>query len=97
MAYFHPILLGLQAIVPLHLVEKLLAHCPHAGLQSCAACHLCMPCNSADAGRHLYTEIHLVTETAPTQKLKNIKTSVTLSREPRIYLYGSQLARDRYP
>ena len=50
MAYFRPILLGLQTIVPLHLVEKLLAHYPHADLQSCATRHIRVSCNGADAG-----------------------------------------------
>ena len=81
MAYFRPILLGLQTIVPLHLVEKLLAHYPHADLQPCATRHLCMPCNSVDAGRYLYTEIHLVAGITPTQKLKNIKTSATCNEK----------------
>ena len=66
MAYFRPILLGLQTIVPLHLVEKLLAHYPHADLQSCATRHIRVSCNGADAGRYLCSEIHFVTETIPT-------------------------------
>ena len=53
MAYFRPILLGLQTIVPLHLVEKLLAHYPHADLQSCATRHIRVSCNGADAGLSL--------------------------------------------
>ena len=67
MAYFRPILLGLQTIVPLHLVEKLLAHYPHADLQSCATRHIRVSCNGADAGRYLCSEIHFVTETIPTR------------------------------
>ena len=66
MAYFRPILLRLQTIVPLHLVEKLLAHYPHADLQSCATRHICMPRHGTNAGRYLCTEIHLVTTTIPT-------------------------------
>ena len=63
---FRPILLGLQTIVPLHLVEKLLAHYPHADLQSCATRHICMPRHGTNAGRYLCTEIHLVTTSIPT-------------------------------